>query len=101
MTTSIFNWELILSKKWGYVHTRPNGKKSLAEITESLGVPESTLYGWVIEFKKSGKESFKPKELSAQEKELLLIKKELADIKMERDILKKALAIFSQKNKTC
>ena len=74
-----------------------NGKKSLAEITESLGVPESTLYGWVIEFKKSGKESFKPKELSAQEKELLLIKKELADIKMERDILKKALAIFSQK----
>lgn len=23
MKTSLFNWELILSKKWGYVHTRP------------------------------------------------------------------------------
>jgi transposase len=74
-----------------------NGKQSLAEITQSLGVPESTLYGWVIEFKKNGKESFKPKELSDHEKELLLLKKELADIRMERDILKKALAIFSQK----
>ncbi len=35
-----------------------NGKKSLAEITESLGVPESTLYGWVIEFKKKWERKF-------------------------------------------
>ncbi|UTW41913.1 transposase [bacterium SCSIO 12844] len=74
-----------------------NGKKSLSELTKQLGVAESTLYNWVSEYCQRGDESFKPKELSAQEKELLALKKQLADVSMERDILKKALTIFSKK----
>ena len=38
----------------------------------------------------------KKRELTNQEKELRELKKELKDIKMERDILKKAVSIFSK-----
>ena len=33
-----------------------------------------------------------------EEKELAKLKKELADVRMERDILKKAMGIFTKKN---
>ncbi|NGP90306.1 IS3 family transposase, partial [Aliifodinibius halophilus] len=33
-----------------------------------------------------------------EEKELAELKKELADVRMERDILKKAMGIFTKKN---
>ena len=74
-----------------------NGQQTLSELTEQLGVAESTLYNWVAEYRKRGDESFKPKVLSAHEKEVLALKKQLADVSMERDILKKAIAIFSKK----
>ncbi len=74
-----------------------NGKQTLTELTEQLGVAESTLYNWVAEYRKRGDDSFKPKELSAHEKEIIALKRQLADISMERDILKKAIAIFSKK----
>ena len=74
-----------------------NGKQSLGDLANEFGIAESTLYNWVAEYRKHGNKSFEPKTLSAQEKEVIALKKELADMKMERDILKKALAIFSQK----
>ena len=39
------------------------------------------------------------RELSTQELEIKLLKKEVADIKMERDILKKAVSIFSKSDR--
>lgn len=47
----------------------------------------------------SGKEAFTGKgrpSMTPHEKELYALKKELADVKMERDILKKAVSIFSK-----
>ncbi len=74
-----------------------NGNKSLSDLKAELGVPESTLYNWISQYKKEGEKCFEPKELSAQEKEIIRLKKELSDVAMERDILKKAIAIFSKK----
>jgi transposase-like protein len=74
-----------------------NGTKSLTQLTLELGVSESTLYNWVSKYKKEGDNCFEPTELSAHEKEILALKKELSNIAMERDILKKAIAIFSKK----
>ena len=71
--------------------------KTLSEVSGHLGVPKSTLATWAANFKKHGPNGFKPKELSSQELENIKLKKELADARMERDILKKALAIFSKK----
>jgi len=71
--------------------------KDLVEISEDLGIPKSTLRGWVKEFQEHGEESFPGSGIIKPcNEELYRLKKELADITMERDILKKAIAIFSK-----
>ena len=62
------------------MNPRINGKQTLTELTEQLDVAESTLYNWVAEYRKRGDDSFKPKELSAHEKEILALKRQLADV---------------------
>ncbi len=51
-----------------------NGKQSLVDLAHEFGIAESTLYNWVAEYRKRGDSSFKPKELSANERELLALK---------------------------
>jgi transposase len=72
-------------------------QKSMKEICENLGIPVSTFNGWVKEFEAHGEESFPGSgKLKPCNEELYLLKKQLADVTMERDILKKAIAIFSK-----
>jgi transposase-like protein len=71
--------------------------KTLEEIGQDLGIPKTTLYGWIEEFKEHGKNSFPGSgSLKPCNEELYRLKKQLADVTMERDILKKAVAIFSK-----
>ncbi len=57
----------------------------------------TTLAGWVKQFKEGGADSFVGSgSLRPCNEELYRLKKELAEVKMERDILKKAVAIFSK-----
>jgi transposase len=76
-------------------YTRGNAK----EIAEELGIRPELLYRWRREHKKYQNNSFpgkgKPK-LTDLEKENARLRKELRDAKMERDILKKAVSIFSK-----
>lgn len=69
------------------------------EIAEELGVRLELLYRWRREQKKYENNSFpgrgKPK-MTELEKEITRLNKELRDAKMERDILKKAVSIFSR-----
>lgn len=75
---------------------RESGKRC-CEIAQNLGIPKSTLYAWVIEYKKDGENSFPGSGiLKPSNEELYRLKKQLADVTMERDILKKAVAIFSK-----
>lgn len=72
-------------------------RKSLGEIAEDLGVPKSTLNSWITQFKKEGDQSFRGSGIiRSSNEELYFLKKELAEVKMERDILKKAMVIFSR-----
>ena len=67
----------------------------MQKIANDFGVNYTTFCGWVAEFKKNGERSFKGKGVVKDSNiEVLTLKKELADVKMERDILKKAAAIF-------
>jgi transposase-like protein len=67
-------------------------------IAERLGIPAKTFDAWVREFAKNSDNSFLGKgKIKSCNEEMFRLKKELADIREERDILKKALAIFSQK----
>jgi len=67
--------------------------KTKAAIAEDLGVPLSTLHGWAANSveDKDGK--------IITDSEIRRLKRELADTKIERDILKKAVAIFSKAQK--
>jgi len=74
--------------------------KSYPELSAELGVPSSTLAGWVKEHTGIDLDSFPGKgSIKQSDKELSELRKELAIAREERDILKKALAIFSSVKK--
>lgn len=74
--------------------------RTINEIAMELGIPKDTLGGWVAKYKAHGDQAFPGKgNLRAEETELAKLKKELAITREERDILKKALGIFSQQQK--
>lgn len=70
--------------------------RNIGGVAQSLGIPSSTLRQWVKKHEASPehylKRSTKHTDL---ERENMDLKRELADAKLERDILKKAVAIFS------
>ena len=76
------------------------GGLSIPEAGRRLSLAPSTLGNWVRAHK-AGKLSelggrYKP--LSEKEMELARLKRELAEVKMERDILKKAAAYFAKES---
>ena len=69
-----------------------NSGKSCAEVSKSLGISENSLYKWTSQYKENPENNSKV-DLASENKRL---RKELADAKMERDILKKAMAVFTR-----
>ena len=75
-------------------------KLSLPEAARRLSLPPSTIANWV-KASKAGKlgdvgKSYRP--LTEIEMELARMRKELVEVKMERDILKKAAAYFAKES---
>jgi len=75
-------------------------KLSLPEAARRLSLPPSTLGNWIKQFK-AGRlrdigRTYRP--LTEIEMELARAKKELVEVKMERDILKKAAAYFARES---
>jgi transposase-like protein len=76
------------------------GNRSYNEISKELGLPTTTLIGWVYTHKKNGKEAFPGKgNIKESDMEMVQLRKRLAIAEEERDILKKALGIFSLRQK--
>ena len=69
--------------------------KSMGQVCRDLGIPGSTFSGWIKAYEERGEGAFVGSG-NPIDKNLYDIKKELEDVKLERDILKKALAIFSK-----
>ena len=66
--------------------------RSVQSVSKSLGISAGVLYNWKSKAKKA-----KLSEVSSESvAEIHLLKKRLAEVEMERDILKKALGIFSR-----
>ena len=73
-----------------------NGKPG-TDICNDLGIAPSTFWGWLKKNRVEGPESFTGSGIVRPgNEEVLKLKRELEDVKAERDILKKALAIFSK-----
>jgi transposase len=69
--------------------------KSMAEVARDLGIAPNRLYRWKEELQANEETAF-PGNGKSRDEELDRLRKAYADLKMERDILKKALAIFSK-----
>jgi len=72
-------------------------EKVVIEVAQDLGIAHSNLRRWRAQYGKKRELAFPgngKERLTSQEEENRRFKKELNDITQERDILKKALAIF-------
>ena len=72
-----------------------NSEKSVFDIATDLGINPNTLWRWKREYSETKEKSF-PGNGRARDEEIKQLKKENAELKLERDILKKAMVIFSQ-----
>ncbi len=64
-----------------------NGR-SVSTVAQGLGISEALLYQW--------RKRLAPNLSASQNSEVELLRKQLKQVETERDILKKALAIFSR-----
>ena len=76
-----------------------NSGQSVKTISEEYNLHDSMLRRWRREFKAKLGDFSKKKVLSAEALENKRLQKELKDVQMERDILKKAVSIFSKSDK--
>lgn len=75
---------------------------NVKQVAEEYGISAQSLATWRSEFKKHKEIAFPGNGIKKQtdaEKEISALQRELADITMERDILKKAIGIFSKNDK--
>ncbi len=79
------------------VQLAQSSKKPLAQIARDLGIADSTLHHWCKLHGEHGEQAFPGSgHQTAQEEEIRHLKRENDLLRQERDILKKALGIFSR-----
>ena len=74
------------------------GDKSVVEIAKDLDISQQIIYRWYKKLNGDGNPNYE--EITEKDKELRELRKKLADVTEERDILKKAISIFSKQGKS-
>ena len=69
------------------------GGHKAAEVARSLGIDQNQLYLWKKKFGDNGDKAFPGK---GNLSEMAALRRKLREVEMERDILKKAVGIFSK-----
>ncbi len=76
--------------------------RTVREVAESLGISADLLYQWRKRYRQQGDLAFPGNgkvALTPEQQRIQELEKRLKDAEMERDILKKAMAIFSRTSK--
>ena len=74
-----------------------NKEKKIAELARELSVNENTIHNWKNQYLKDSNDAFPGKgHQTPMEEELTKLRRENKVLQEERDILKKALGIFSK-----
>lgn len=73
--------------------------RTIKEVCTEYQLNDSMLRRWKREYESKAGDFGKKRELSATELELKALRKELKEITLERDILKKAVSIFSKSDR--
>ena len=77
-------------------------RESVKSIADRFGVSDNSIYNWIRAFKRNPQTAFPGKgnkEMTESEKEISKLKKELRESRLENEILKKAVGIFSKKDR--
>jgi len=77
-------------------------KSDVKLVGQELDISPSIIYRWRKELKDYGKNSFPGRgtpKMTDEQKEIARLKRELQDSKLECDILKKAVSIFSRSDR--
>ncbi len=75
-----------------------SGKK-VKEVSEEYGLNDSMIRRWKREYELNNGDFTLKRQKTTEEQELLALKKELREVTLERDILKKAVSIFSKSDR--
>jgi len=75
-----------------------SGRKA-KELSDEYQINDGMIRRWRREYEAKAGDFSKKRVLSDEEQELKALRKELRDIKIERDILKKAVSIFSKSDR--
>ena len=70
--------------------------RTAKELSGEYTINSGVIRRWRREYESKSGDFSKKREVSSEELELKLLKKELREVRMERDILKKAVSIFSK-----
>jgi len=76
-----------------------NERTNISELARELGIKASMLYKWRKEYQQFGTGSFPGNgklKLTPEQEKIHELEKKLKDAELERDILKKAIGIFSK-----
>ena len=76
-----------------------NDRSNLSELARELGIKVSLLYKWRKEYQQFGTGSFPGNgklKLTPEQEKIHELEKKLKDAELERDILKKAIGVFSK-----
>ena len=80
-----------------FVH---ESEKSVAHIAKELGIHPTIIGRWIKQFDQDPEQTFSGKgHLKDRDEEVRRLRRELERVTQERDILKKAVAIFSKEPK--
>jgi transposase len=80
------------------VQLAKSSEKSVAEIAHDLGINTGTLYRWIAEVERDeqGEMRVSTNQGSDAQAEVKRLQRELEIVRQERDILKKAISVFSR-----
>jgi len=88
-----------LEEKLELVKLSLEGVETVTELADRFGITPSTLYAWRKKFLKDEADSLSVKANKTKtesDRKIEELEKELRETKLERDILKKAVGIFSK-----
>jgi transposase len=76
-----------------------NSGRKVQEVSDEYGLNGNMLRRWRREYEAKSGDFSKKREVSPEEQELKALRKELREVTLERDILKKAVGIFSKSDR--
>jgi transposase len=72
------------------------GERTIADVAAGLGVAENMLHAWKRKFGSAAEQVRRERGGETPEDELKRLRRENAQLKQERDVLKKSVAVFAR-----